>query len=55
MNAKDLIEWFEDRGEMVISKSDGGNFVVVARKPDGMMKSAEAATLERAIALWEES
>lgn len=54
MNTKELIEWLEDRGELVVSKSDGGNFVVVARKPDGLMQSAEAATLERAIMLWEE-
>lgn len=54
MTYKDLIEWLEDRGELVVSKSDGGNFVVVARQ-GGVMKTAEAATLERAIALWEES
>ncbi|WP_165010839.1 hypothetical protein [Neisseria yangbaofengii] len=54
MNPKDLIEWLEDRGELVVSKSDGGNFVVVARQ-NGVMKTAEAATLERAIMLWEEA
>lgn len=55
MTNKQLIEWLEDRGELMILKNDGGHFVVVARKPDGLMQSAEAATLERAIALWEES
>lgn len=54
MNSKQVLEWLEDRGELVVSKSDGGHFVVVARKPDGLMQSAEAATLERAIQLWEE-
>ena len=54
MNSKQVLEWLEDRVELVVSKSDGGHFVVVARKPDGLMQSAEAATLERAIQLWEE-
>lgn len=53
MNAKELIEWLEERGELVVSKADGGHFVVVARQ-NGVMKTAEAATLERAIQLWEE-
>lgn len=55
MNSKQLLEWLEDRGELVISKSDCGHFVVVARKPDGLMQSAEAATLAEAVKLWEEA
>lgn len=54
MNEKDLIEWLEDRGELMVMKKDGESFVIAARAPDGMWKTAEAETLARAITLWEE-
>lgn len=54
MTNKQLLEWLEDRGELVVSKSDGGNFVVVARQ-NGVLKTAEAATLAEAVKLWEEA
>lgn len=53
MTSKQLLEWLEDRGELMVNKTDGGNFIVVARQ-NGVMKTAEAATLEKAIVLWEE-
>lgn len=53
MNAKDLTEWLEERGELIISKADGGNFTVVARDANGVLRTAEAATLSEAVALWE--
>ncbi|MBW3877820.1 hypothetical protein HHC23_05235 [Neisseria meningitidis] len=54
MNEKDLIEWLEDRGELMVMKKDGESFVIAARAPDGMWKTAEAETLAQAITLWEE-
>ncbi len=55
MNEKDLIEWLEDRGELMVMKKDGEGFVIAARSPDGMWKTAEAETLAWAITLWEEA
>ena len=55
MNEKDLIEWLEDRGDLMVMKKDGEGFVIAARSPDGMWKTAEAETLARAINLWEEA
>lgn len=54
MNEKDLIEWLEDRGELMVMKKDGAGFVIVSRAPDGIFKTAEAATLTMAIEAWEE-
>ena len=54
MNEKDLVEWLEDRGELMVMKKDGEGFVIVARAPDGIWKTAEAETLIRAIEAWEE-
>lgn len=54
MNAKELVEWLEERGEMMLSKQDGKGFVIAARAPDGIWKTAEAETLSRAITVWEE-
>nr|WP_101130638.1 hypothetical protein [Neisseria meningitidis] len=51
---QDLIEWLEDRGELMVMKKDGEGFVIAARAPDGMWKTAEAETLAQAITLWEE-
>ena len=31
MNEKDLIEWLEDRGELMVMKKDGEGFVIAAR------------------------
>ena len=55
MNQKEITEWLEDRGELMIMKKDGEGFVIAARSPDGMWKTAEAETLARAITLWEEA
>lgn len=55
MTNKQLIEWLEDRGELMLMKKDGEGFVIAARSPDGMWKTAEAETLARAINLWEEA
>lgn len=54
MNQKEITEWLEDRGELMIMKKDGEGFVIAARAPDGMWKMAEAETLAQAINLWEE-
>lgn len=54
MNEKDLIEWLEDRGELMVMKKDGDGFVIATRAPDGIFKTAEAATLKMAIEAWEE-
>lgn len=54
MNEKDLIEWLEDRGELMVIKKDGEGVVIAARAPDGIWKTAEAATLAWAITVWEE-
>lgn len=53
MNAKDLVEWLEDQGELVVSKADGGNFIVMIRR-GGILKTAEAPTLVEAVMLMEE-
>lgn len=53
MNGKQLLEWLEDRGELMIMKKDGGGFVIVARQ-NGVMKTAEAETLAEAVKLWGE-
>jgi hypothetical protein len=37
MNAKELVEWLEDRGELMVMKKDGEGFVIAARAADGMM------------------
>ena len=55
MNQKEIAEWVEDRGELMIMKKDGEGFVIVARAQDGMWKTAEAETLAQAITLWEEA
>lgn len=55
MNAKEITEWIEDRGELMVMKKDGEGFVIAARASDGMWKTAEAETLARAITLWEEA
>lgn len=55
MNAKEIAEWIEDRGELMLMKKDGEGFVIAARSLDGMWKTAEAETLARAITLWEEA
>lgn len=55
MNAKEITEWIEDRGELMLMKKDGEGFVIAARSPDGMWKTAEAETLAQAITLWEEA
>ena len=34
MNAKELLEWLEERGELYICKADGGSYTVVARAAD---------------------
>lgn len=54
MNAKELLEWLEKRGELYICKADGGSYTVVARAADGVLKTAEAATLGEAVLMWEE-
>ena len=54
MNAKELLEWLEERGEMMLSKQDGKGFVIAARAADGIWKPAEAETLEHAVITWEE-
>lgn len=54
MNVKDMMEWLEDRGELMVMKKDGEGFVIAARAPDGIWKTAEAETLSRAITVWEE-
>lgn len=54
MNVKDMMEWLEDRGELMVMKQDGAGFVIAARAPDGIWKTAEAETLALAIILWEE-
>lgn len=54
MNAKDMMEWLEDRGELMVMKKDGEGFVITARAPDGIWKTAEAETLEHAVITWEE-
>ena len=54
MNEKDLIEWLEDRGELMVMKKDGEGFVIATRAPDGIFKTAEAATLKMAIEAWKE-
>ena len=54
MNQKEIAEWIEDRGELMLMKKDGEGFVIAARSPDEMWKTAEAETLARAITLWEE-
>ena len=54
MNEKNLIEGLEDRGELMVMKKDGEGFVIAARAPDGIWKTAEAATLTMAIEAWEE-
>ena len=54
MTNKQLLEWLEEQGELMISKADGGPFVVVARQ-NGVLKTAEAATLAEAVKLWEEA
>lgn len=51
MNVKEIAEWIEDRGELMLMKKDGEGFVIAARSPDGMWKTAEAETLARAITL----
>ena len=38
MNAKELLEWLEERGELYICKADGGSYTVVARAADGVLK-----------------
>ena len=38
MNQKEIAEWVEDRGELMIMKKDGEGFVIAARAPDGMWK-----------------
>ena len=55
MNQKEITEWLEDRGELMIMKKDGEGLVIAARSPDGMWKTAEAETLAQAITLWEEA
>lgn len=55
MNQKEITEWIEDRGELMVMKKDGEGFVIAARALDGMWKTAEAETLARAITLWEEA
>ena len=55
MYRKEITEWLEDRGELMIMKKDGEGVVIAARAPDGMWKTAEAETLARAITLWEEA
>ena len=42
MNAKELLEWLEERGELYICKADGGSYTVVARAADGVLKTAAA-------------
>ena len=54
MKAKEITEWIEDRGELMVMKKDGEGFVIAARAPDGIFKTAEAATLKMAIEAWEE-
>lgn len=54
MNEKELFEWLEDRGELVISKADGGRFMIFSRAADGVLRTAEAETLAEAIETWEE-
>lgn len=54
MNAKELLEWLEERGELYICKANGGSYTVVARAADGVLKTAEAATLVAAVLMWEE-
>ena len=54
MNAKELLEWLEERGELYNCKADGGSYTVVARAADGVLKTAEAATLGEAVLMWEE-
>lgn len=54
MKAKEITEWLEDRGELMVMKKDGEGFVIAARAPDGIWKTAEAETLALAITLWEE-
>lgn len=54
MNEKDLIEWLEDRGELMVMKKGGEGFVIAARAPDGIWKTSEAPTLTMAIEAWEE-
>lgn len=54
MNQKEIAEWIEDRGELMLMKKDGEGFVIAARATDGMWKTAEAETLAQAITLWEE-
>lgn len=54
MNEKDLVEWLEDRGELMVMKKDGEGFVIAARAPDGIWKTAEAQSLALAITVWEE-
>lgn len=36
MNQKEIAEWIEDRGELMLMKKDGEGFVIAARAPDGM-------------------
>ena len=55
MNQKEITEWLEDRGELMIMKKDGEGFVIAARAPDWMWKTAEAETLAQAITLWEDA
>ena len=54
MNEKELTEWLEDSGELMVMKKDGEGFVIAARAPGGIWKTAEAATLTMAIEAWEE-
>lgn len=49
MNAKELVEWLEDRGELMVMKKDGEGFVIAARAADSIWKTTEAATLTMAI------
>lgn len=37
MNEKDLIEWLEDRGELMVMKKDGEGFVIAARTGCGRL------------------
>lgn len=39
MNAKELLEWLEERGELYICKANGGSYTVVARAADGVLKT----------------
>ena len=34
MNQKEITEWIEDRGELMIMKKDVEGFVIAARSPD---------------------